>query len=345
MGGGEKHIISILKVFEENGFDVTIFWDKNLSVEIKNYLKIDLSTLTFKKNIFAEKMGPIKRAFQLGQYDIFLYVTDGSYFLSRAKKNVIFCMVPQKNLYHMTLANRVKTIGARWISNSLFTKKHLSRWRIQTDVIYPYLDEVFFEKNGQKKENIILSVGRFFEHLHSKRHDITIKWFTKLQQENDEFKNYKLIIAGGLDEKDKEYFESLKNLGLNNPSIELIPNITFNYLRDYYKKSKIYIHMAGYDIDENTNPEMVEHLGITPLEAMASGCITCVYRAGGPKEIITNGENGYLFSNYEELKNVLDLVVHNEKKNESIRDNALTFVKDNFSYEAFTARVHEVLID
>ena len=30
LGGGEKHILSILDVFAEQGYEINIFWDKNL---------------------------------------------------------------------------------------------------------------------------------------------------------------------------------------------------------------------------------------------------------------------------------------------------------------------------
>jgi glycosyltransferase involved in cell wall biosynthesis len=55
---------------------------------------------------------------------------------------------------------------------------------------------------------------------------------------------------------------------------------------EWYKKSKIYWHAAGYGIDQWQQPEKVEHFGITTVEAMAAGCVPIVINKGGQKEIL-----------------------------------------------------------
>lgn len=344
LGGGEKHILSILKVLEEKEAEINIFWDKNLSAEFHDIFGFTFKRINFLPNIFNIK-GVLKKITILNKFDYFFYVPDGSYFFSSAKTNFIFCMVPKQQLYPQTFINRTKTFNYKFISNSYFTQKWLASWGIKSQVIYPFVDKRFInlDLNKIKKNKIILSVGRFFKHLHAKKQDFIINLFKKIKQKCPFFKKFKLILVGGLKKEDREYYRHLKSLINNDQSIELLANLSSNQLIELFKKAVIYWHFTGYGIDENQNPEKVEHLGISPLEAMASGCITFCYNAGGPKEIIKDDKNGFLFSDDKELFNKMSLIINNPKKQKIIITKAKQYIKDNFDYEVFKKRVETVL--
>ncbi|MFO7928518.1 MAG: glycosyltransferase, partial [Candidatus Humimicrobiaceae bacterium] len=97
----------------------------------------------------------------------------------------------------------------------------------------------------------------------------------------------------------------------------------------------IFWHASGMGEDEEKHPEKFEHFGITTVEAMASGCIPIVINKTGQKEIIKNGQNGFLFSSIEELKEITIKVCSGEIKGEKIKENAINgatkFSSDNFS--------------
>ncbi|MFH1827245.1 MAG: glycosyltransferase family 4 protein [bacterium] len=345
LGGGEKHILSIIKAISKNA-DIEIFWDTNIYNDIKSRLNIEFENPPiFNKNIFSSKKNLIQKLQTLKKYDLFFYVTNGSYFFSSANKNFVFCMVPDQKLFKKTLLNKLKVSNFRYISNSNFTRKWLSKWNIQSDVIYPYIDQEFisFDITSCKKERIILSVGRFFKHLHSKRQDLLIKAFQDLKKQNGLFSDYKLILAGGVKKEDQEYFSSLKNKIKNDKSIEFKANISFKGLVSLYKKSSIFWHIAGFGIDESKNPELTEHFGMAPLEAMAMGCITFGYNAGGLKETIKNNKNGFLFSSIEELKNKTTNLLENTNKLNLIRKNAKMFIVNNFQISSFNRKALKVI--
>jgi len=348
LGGGEKHIFSILKVLQEDGFEINIFWDENLTKQIEKKFSLQfINKLKFLPNIFRNKAFPfstLQTLRTLITFDYFFYVTDGSYFFSPAKKNFVFCMVPQKNLYPTNIINKLKTANYQFIANSQFTGNWLNKWRIKNQVIHPYIDDVFIDNYNVKKEKIILSVGRFFPHLHSKQHEVIINVFKKLKQSSEYFKDYKLILAGGLKKEDENYFHKLKTLVNNDQSILIKPNLDFDELYKLYKLSCLFWHFTGFGIDENIHPEQVEHLGMTPLEAMASGCITFCYNAGGPKEIIKDGANGFLFNDEKGLIEKMGLSIKNQELRKKIISTARRYVKENFSYEVFQKRVKEVII-
>ncbi len=344
LGGGEKLVLSLLKVLEDKGYSIQIFWDKNLKKEISERLNLNFNRIKFIPNLFNNKGMFLKRLNYLKQLDLFIYITDGSYFFSSAKKNYVFVMVPNKDLFRIRVINKLKLNNFKFICDSKFTQQWLNKWQIKAKIIYPYLSQEFFNNSKLKKENIILSVGRFFPQLHAKRQDKIIDSFKKIKQQNPLLKKLKLYLVGGLKEEDKPYFNSLQKLVGLRKDIILKTNISFTELLNLYQKAKIYWHFTGYGINEEKNPELVEHLGITPLEAMANECITYCFNAGGPKELIKDGFNGYLFNNYDELNRKMNQGLKDEKKQNSIKQKAKKFVKKNFSYKVFKKKIEEVIL-
>lgn len=346
LGGGEKHVLSIMKALQDEEYDIDIFWDHDLNQNIEHKLHIGfLHSPQYRTNIFKKKGSFLMKLLTLRSYDVFIYVTDGSYFFSSARKNFIFSMVPSRKLYPSSSLDKIKTHNFRFISNSKFTQKNLQDWHIVSEVLYPYIDEGYISLNVARlnKEKIILSVGRFFKQLHSKKHTVIIVAFQKLQASVPYFQNYKLLLVGGLKKEDQEYFDEIVSVVQANPSIELKTNVSALELMDIYKKSEIYWHFTGYGEDEKINPERVEHLGITPLESMATGCVTFCYSAGGPKELISDGKNGFLFTTIDELIKKMELLPKNVSKVSKLTTDAKEYVAKKFSYDIFKKHVKEII--
>lgn len=343
MGGGERHILSVLKVFADHDYTPTIFWDKNVNPSIKNNLNLEFSEpIKYETNIFKKNATLLYKLQKLKEFDLFLYVTNGSYFFSSAKKNYVFCMVPLQEMYNMSALNKLKTLNYSFISNSHYTASWLKKWEITSDVLYPYIDDDFLntDLNRQRKDKTIVIVGRFFRHLHAKRQDVAIKTFLQLKKIHPDFHDYTLILAGSVKSEDQDYYDELIALANSDKSIILKPNVPYQELLKIYKSARFYWHFTGYDVDENLHPEQVEHLGITPLEAMASGCVTFCYNAGGPREIITEGKNGYLFKSQSELVNKMQSILG--KDNKPLQMEAQNYVRTNFSYEVFKKNIMKI---
>ena len=145
----------------------------------------------------------------------------------------------------------------------------------------------------KRKENLILFVGRFSQILQSKGQDILIKAFKKMF--NQGLKDWKLILAGGVEIGVGNYVESLRNLVQDYP-VEIIESPNYKTLKDLYGQAKIFWSASGFGENEDKNPEKVEHFGITVVEAMAGGAVPVIYNSGGHKEIIVNEENGFLWN-------------------------------------------------
>ncbi len=84
-------------------------------------------------------------------------------------------------------------------------------------------------------------------------------------------------------------------------------------LQKQYGQAKIYWHATGYGINENTNPQAVEHLGISTIEAMSAGAVPIVINKGGQPEIVTHNINGLLWQSQDELINYTNQIIENPK--------------------------------
>ena len=301
LGGGERYTLTVAKILSNNGYQVSLAWP---SQEI-------LESATFRFGLDLKGMSADPKAFELfnssGQlykkikitrkYDLVFFLSDGSIPFLFGKNNILHFQVPFKKIINPKNLNCFKfMLINKFVYNSKFTQNILEKSLPKKGVvIYPPIDTKGF-KPSVKKENLILSVGRFDSPSHAKRQDILIEGFKKLAKVTKN--NYKLVIAGGLIGKDKE-LQGLKARAKGLP-IEFVVNPSFDKLASLYSKAKIFWHAAGFEIDEMENPEKVEHFGMTTVEAMAAGCVPVVCNKGGQKEIITPG-TGFLWNTVPEL--------------------------------------------
>ena len=103
---------------------------------------------------------------------------------------------------------------------------------------------------------------------------------------------------------------------------------------DLFAKALLFWHAAGMGEDAERHPEKFEHFGITTVEAMASGCIPVVINRGGQSEIIKNGQNGFLFEDWTQLKSITLDICSNPEGYAHIGKNAVLssnfFSSENF---------------
>lgn len=315
-GGGERYTLTLASHWAEK-HEVFLFWNDDEIREIAQLrFNIDLSRVKSTQNFFQGK-NVFKKARLSKKYDLIFFLSDGSIPTSFAKQNILHFQVPFEKIHVNILKLRAyQTI----VCNSNFTKNNLDpRVGRSSVVIYPPVDITKFHSG--KKENIVLSVGRFTSYFQAKKQDVLIEAWKKANM-----KNWKLVLAGGLLPSDQAYFEKLTKLA-SGLSVQLLPNISFDDLVTIYSKSSVYWHAAGYD---EQDPKLSEHFGITAVEAMASGCIPIVYNGGGLPEIVQDGTNGYLWDTQEELIEK----TRNHADSEVIRKNAIERSKD-FNSQVF----------
>lgn len=321
--------MAFAQVLVKQGFRVDVQWkDLGIREKLENRFDIDLNDVNF--------VADIKRG---DGYDTCFWVSDGSIPLLRARKNYLHFQIPFKNINGKTILNKMKFYRIKLvICNSYFTKRYIDReYGVKSKVIYPpvSVDKI----KPKKKENLIISVGRFSQLAQAKRQDVLVSAFKKLYDTG--FKSWQLILAGGVEVGVDDYVERLEESSKGYP-IKIIKSPSWKILKDLYGKAKMFWSASGYKVDEIKEPERVEHFGITVVEAMAGGAIPLIYDAGGHREIISNGENGYLW------KSIKDLLLKT-KSLISDRELQIKFSKSTqetsrvYEYERFEAQVLEIL--
>jgi len=156
--------------------------------------------------------------------------------------------------------------------------------------------------NKEKKENIVLSVGRLNK---QKNQTMLVEAFAEANN-----KNWKLYIVG--EGEERPVVEKLiTKLGLNN-KISLL-GLQSN-VHEYYNKSKIFAFSSDYEGFPNALIEAM-HFG---LPSISTNC------PSGPSELIQHNENGFLtpVGDKEEFSKYLNELMHSENLREKFSERA-----------------------
>jgi len=329
LGGGERYSLAFATSLQKMGYDVYIQWEnKAILKSLEDRFGIDLSKVNLSSNI---KKGD--------GFDVCFWVSDGSIPLLRARKNVLHFQIPFQNVDGRSLMNKMKMFRInKVVCNSKFTKEVVDQeYGINSTVLYPPVDTTNI--NQLKKKNSILFVGRFSQLTQSKNQHVLVNAFKKLV--NKGLKKYELILAGGTEVGAKEYVKDLKKLS-EGLSVRIIESPSYEIIKKLYGTSKFFWSASGYGSDELIEPKKVEHFGISVVEAMSAGCVPIVFAAGGHKEIIKNGLNGFLWKKLDELIKLTQKLTADKALLEMLTIRAIEDSK-RYSYEQFDKTVQEIV--
>jgi len=339
-GGGEKHIFDIATtVAQKHQVFIAIPHnylsresdEKSIREKYEEFLNYKLNNIKFISSIL--KTGSVfEKLKETKEFDYLYYATDGSFFISAAKKNNLHIQIPFTN--KLNILNKIK-LNTWQIknTNSEFTKQVIEKsWNTKINYVHHPLVSLEEIMPGNNKENIILHVGRFFKQLHSKRQDVIVTMFKNLIDQNKtELKDWKLVLVGKVE--DQEYLDQIIELAKGYP-IEIKIDLQRKELIELYQKAKIYWHATGYQVDEDINPEKVEHFGISTIEAMAAGCVPIVINKGGQKEILGNDLKELLWNTPEDCLDISKRMINDQKQYNKYQETSLSRV-NKFSKQEF----------
>jgi GT2 family glycosyltransferase/glycosyltransferase involved in cell wall biosynthesis/2-polyprenyl-3-methyl-5-hydroxy-6-metoxy-1,4-benzoquinol methylase len=238
---------------------------------------------------------------------------------------------PVRKRFNMVFFPFVKLDGGGWthITKSEYSRRHVKESYGTDDIIVAYPTVNAHEYRTGPKEPTILHVSRFAlpSAYADKAHVMMIQAFKRLCERG--LTGWKLILAGAtLDEGESTYLHHLAKHAHGYP-IEFAANLSASELRDLFARASVYWHATGFSVRE---PAAQEHFGITIVEGMASGAVPVSFNSGGPPEIITSGENGYLFNTLEEMVehtwNLTHDAAHWRQLSDAARERAKFFSPD-----------------
>ena len=313
LGGAQKYGLTLVNALKDI-FDITILSNKPISNNdfIKwygmDFYDCELKTI---KLPFFEKKGSThldpslitrdidnpfhKVSIESGNYDFFINNSMNEMVYPLSNVSVMICHFPERRPASYFYSDKYTYV----VYNSKYTAGWIEkRWGfVPHKHIYPPVDMANTGKS-LKKENIILSVARF-EESGTKKQKEMIDAFIKLNKMYPkESKKWKLVLLGGSTDNNN-YLKKLKTIvNKTTTDIEIKTNISSEELISYYKKSKIFWHLCGLD---QTEPEKVEHFGMTIVEAMQNSIVPIVFNGGGQKEIVEQDISGYRVKNTVKL--------------------------------------------
>lgn len=339
LGGGEKYLLTIAEVLSED-HHVEILLPEASRIEeereraFRRFADLKLDKIKFRLGPFAAHEPWWKRSLVTAEYDLFFYVTDGSFFWSKARKNVVIIQSPDTlNLggWKQRIKQspwKVKLCYSDYVRNWLERK-----WGIDVKVLPPAIDPSTYRV--APKEKIILMVGRFSKRPHDKKHTHMVGIFKEMIDQRM-LDGWKMVIMGGLrrdQPEDVKYYEEVVAEAKGYP-VEVVADASFNDLITMYAKAKIFWHATGFKEDLDKVPERAEHFGITTVEAMASSAVPIVVNSGGQPEIVQQEVSGLLWDNTDQLKEMTIQIAHNDHKREimaiAARRRAFDFDKKTF---------------
>lgn len=212
---------------------------------------------------------------------------------------------------------------------SAFTKYWVEKyWGKSGPVVFPPASVEEFKPNKHKK-NIIISTGRFFVGGHNKKQLELVEAFKKIHKI---LPDWEFHLVGSVNDAPihRQYFEQVKLASRGYPII-IHENSSFEEMAEILGKAKIYWHAAGLGIDENRFPVMLEHFGLTVVEAMAAGCVPVVINRGGPMEVVPDAS--LVWDNIDQLIKITTMLANDEQRMRALSDLSIQCAKKYTQHE------------
>lgn len=331
LGGGERRSASLAAHLCQS-HDVTLFVQSPLNKDaIRKIFGIDLSNAKVIELDQKDHLAEIAKV----RPDIFINNSFGSELPCIAPVGIYMCMFPEGEKIDLRSYNLI-TANSNFTANWIFKK-----WGYSSEVVYSACQ---FMGPSSKKEKIILNVARFFEDnpiAHHKRQDVLIEAFRKLVDEYETDWELHLVGNVGVSPGDRSFVEHLRFVSEGYP-VQIFTGLNFSLLRQEYRVASIYWHATGFGFHEDDRPSKQEHFGMSIIEAMSAGAVPLAFDAGGPRETIRPGANGYLWSSKDELIHRTRYLASNVAFMERM---SATAVEDSKQYgaEVFLARMDAII--
>jgi D-inositol-3-phosphate glycosyltransferase len=202
--------------------------------------------------------------------------------------------VHENNLDRISSEKEIFNAADKVTASSIFEKENLlNRYgvnKLKIHIVTPGLNKKTFKAyRGEKRNNIILSVGRIQK---QKGQLQTLDLFKSLQYR---IKGLELIFVGGPSGADGEsYLNKMKNrieeLRIEE-YVQFVGSLSQKKLVKLMRKSKLLIHSA-----EN------ETFGLVAIEAHRLGVPVLSTNQGSFKELISNNENGLVAKSFDDVQ-------------------------------------------
>jgi len=324
-----------LGIFSLHSFNSTLYddskniqlfgYDVNRRVQQKNETSFSKSIYFFAlqriKKIIKEFKPDILHAHYLSSYGLLGALSGFKPLIISVWGSDIF-QFPNHSFLHRASVKYSLNRADRILSTSKIMKEEILQYTnkdvivtpfgIDTEVFYPHKTKTIFSNDELVIGSVkTLETNYGIEYL--------INAFHIIKQNNPE-KKFKLLIVGKGSQK--PYLEELSNkLGLQN-------EIVFT---GFVKYDEIQVYQNMIDIA--VIPSINESFGVSALEASACGKPVVASNVGGLKEVVDNGETGFLVEkqNSEAIAEALQILINNNALRNLLGENGRNKVISEFN--------------
>lgn len=321
-GGAERVISNLCNRFATKGYEVIMATSYHaepeypLSENVKRVVFFEnKETKRFKRNI--KLIASLRKLIRAEQIDVVVsFMAEpnirailASIFLHRHKTVVSIRNDPCKEYSGMVLTCMSKLLFS-FADGIVVQTRDAMEWlpkrlRRKATILKNQVADIFFETEASGERHGIFSVGRLEK---QKNHNLLIRAFAAIQSTTTE--NLYIIGDGSL-RKDLE--KQVRSLHLSD---RIFLCGTTDHVAETIADAELFVLPSDYEGSPNAL-----------IEAMAEGllCIATDCPCGGPRELIRDGENGFLVSTNDEsslARAITHVFQMTEDRKEQIRRNA-----------------------
>ena len=209
------------------------------------------------------------------------------------------------------------------ITNAVFEHWHLERC-IRSKVLYNAVRSINDVQLVESKEKYFLFCSTSLNDYKGADFAVTLFCKSCLYKEG-----YRLKLIGRYE---REYKNKLDIIAMNYQQDPFIDYLGFqDDIKQYMLKASALLMCS-----------LNEAMGRVTVEALFYGCPVLGHNTGGTKEILIDGENGYLYNNIDEALTKLRRIVECPQETSRIIRNGIESAKNNFSKEFYGDKILEI---
>lgn len=227
--------------------------------------------------------------------------------------------------------SKLVPVGAsKWISNQA-QKSSLGRFKIET--VQNLADTTIFHPMDKKEAKIALGIPP----------EARTIMFSVASKTEDKRKGLEIILKALPLLQTKNIFLIPLTITPGSHEVETVferyPSLKANHIENDTKLNLLY-----NAADVFWHPSLADNAPLGIFEALASGTPVVTTRVGGVKEIIIDGENGFLVEpgNPQELAKKTDILLADDKIKQDVSKNARKTIETHYSQEHFLGKYENI---
>jgi len=318
LGGGARTVAWLAHAFADLGHTVDIYSHGPVPEQVMRWLPAGVSLAGFYPTC--------------GQgYDVMYNIDHFNYPPPLAARNMA-------HIFHPHDRNRPLPGYELWTTSKYTAAQCREQWDLEAKHLYIPISSMF---RPMRKRRWIIHCSRFVQptpYADKAHRQMILAFMTGV--ERGQLRGWQFHLVGSIDPGMEGYFEELKGMARGYPVFFHV-DATDEQIAQLFGTSAFYWHMTGVTMKQI--PGAQEHLGLTPLEAMAAGTVPICHSMGGPLETIRHGETGFLVADTAELLDTTVSLARHWSMWGSVSDQAQRQGTVWQDYYSFTDRVVAML--